>query len=218
MVTAKAIPYIPKHGGRALGINAEAIPLICDVWLKAREIGVLRQSQRHLCEAAEIIMRGLAHVGIIALVDEATGYQYDRDRDALAKILEAFVAKELRKWVKTFPPDFYREMFRLRGWEFPDTAAKPPLVGKLTDNVVYQRLAPGVRDELRSRNPSDEKGRRRHKHHQYLTENVGFPRLREHLASVTSLMKISKNWKDFLVYLEKVHPKYNTTMQLPFDE
>lgn len=37
------------------------------------------------------------------------GDQDLRARDALAKILEAFVAKEIRKWVKTFPVEFYKE-------------------------------------------------------------------------------------------------------------
>jgi hypothetical protein len=39
------------------------------------------------------LLRGFARVGIIALVDEATGFQRDRTKDALSKILEAYIAK-----------------------------------------------------------------------------------------------------------------------------
>ena len=108
--------YIPLHGGRsAFGVRADLVPAVCDVWLKAREAGALtRKQQQRSAHRAEVLMRGLAHVGIIAMVDEATGYQDVRSRDALAKILEAFVAKELQPWVSTFPPDFYKEMFRLK--------------------------------------------------------------------------------------------------------
>ena len=79
--------------------------------LEARKEGALTGRQQHIAERCEIIVRGFARVGIIALIDEATGYQADRARDALAKILEAFVTKELRRWVKTFPADFYEKSY-----------------------------------------------------------------------------------------------------------
>ena len=95
----------------------------------------------------------MAHVGIIALVDEATGFQDFRSRDALAEFLEAFVAKEIQKWVKTFPPDFYKQMFRLRGIPYAETVKKPAYIGHLTNDLVYARLAPGVLATLRAKNP-----------------------------------------------------------------
>src|SRR5439155_16246024 len=114
----------------------------------------------------------LAHVGIIALVDEATGYQEVRTKDALAKILEAFIDKELQPWIRTFPADFYRELFRLRGLDYEsENVKRPQYFGILTNNIVYERLAPGVLDELRVVTPKDEKGRRRHKFFQRLTTN-----------------------------------------------
>jgi len=106
-----------------------------------------------LAERAAILQHGFAIVGITALVDEATGYQDERDKLALAKILERFIAKELRPYAKRFPTAFYKEMFRLRNWKWPDLPAdqrrRPILVGNLTDNVVYDRLAPGVKQKLK---------------------------------------------------------------------
>ena len=107
--SSRPVKFIPKQGGFALGFRAEILPMVCDVYLKAREAGDLPHNQQHVARQAEILVRALAHVGIIALVDEATGFQADRARDALARILEAFVAKELRRWVRTFPLDYYRE-------------------------------------------------------------------------------------------------------------
>ena len=43
-----------------------------------------------------------------------------------------------------------------------------------------------------------------------------FDRLREHLASVTTLMDIAPNWKWFMQKLDQRHPRYGRTMLLPF--
>jgi hypothetical protein len=213
---SRPITFRLPGGSRASGYNAELLPKVCEVYLKAREAGVLPQNQQHVAMQAEILVRGLAHIGIIALVDEVTGYQEIRARDALAKILEAFIAEELQAYVVTFPPDFYRHLFRLRGLEYPKmTVKKPQYFGHLTNDIVYSRLAPGVLDELKRITPKDEKGRRRHKYFQRLTSNTGYPKLREHLGSVVTLMKLSKSWPDFLEMLDHIHPRIGDTIPLP---
>lgn len=209
------LKYRTTGGNVAHGIRADLIPKICNVWLDARRDGVLGPRQLLVAERAEMLMRGLAQVGIIALVDEATGFQDVRARDALAKILEEFVSKELRKWVKTFPPEFYRELCRLRDLPYPAYKfKKPAYFGHLTNNIVYDRLAPGVRHELKRVTPRDEKGRHAYQLHRHLTEDSGHPKLREHLASVVTLMKISDNWDEFMKHLDRAHPKYGDTMEL----
>jgi hypothetical protein len=79
------------------------------------QVRKLTKSQKIVGKKADILVRALASVGILALVDEATGYQYDRARHALEEILDKFISKELRKWAKTFPDEFYEQMFKLRG-------------------------------------------------------------------------------------------------------
>ncbi len=112
----------PK-GQRAFGYKAQLLPAVCDVYLRARNDGVL-QRQEHVAAQCEILVRGLATVGIIALVDEATGYQDYRARRALEQILDRFIAKELSKWAKTFPDEFYENMFRLRNWPYDPKKSK----------------------------------------------------------------------------------------------
>lgn len=207
---AQPIPFdLPTSMGvntRANGYRAEVLPQLCEAWLSARAEGALAKSQEPTARAAEIIVRGLARVGIIALVDEATGYQDVRARDALAKILEAYVASELQPWVKTFDVDFYKEMFRLRDLPFdPTSVARPGYFGHLTNDVVYKRVAPGVFDEIKAQRAKDDK-KRKGKFHQQLTQEVGHPKLREHIASVTTVMKLSEDWSDFKVKLDRVHP------------
>jgi len=204
----------------ALGYRAEILPMVCEVYLQARDAKALPPNQRHVAVQAEILMRALAHVGIIALVDEATGYQDVRARNALNEILEQFIADELRRWTKMFPDDFYRQMFRLRGWEWKVQSIKqrPGVVGKYTNDLVYQRLAPGVLDELRRKNPSQPGGRRKHKHHQWLNEDIGDPKLREHLASVITLMRASSEWTQFKRLIDRALPRFGNTIEMQLDD
>lgn len=216
---ATPIVFSPPHGGRASGYNALLLPDVCEIFLAAREAGVLPYQQRDMATRAEILVRGLARVGIVALVDEATGYQELRTRDALARILEAYIDKELNAWVSTFPADFYRELFRLRGLDYDsESVRRPQYFGLLTNNIVYERLAPGVLNQLRIVVPKDERGRRKHKFFQRLTTNVGYPKLREHLGSVVTLMKLSNDWADFELKLDRIHPRIGDTIPLPFDD
>lgn len=216
---AKSTPvkFRTPNGSIASGYRAEVLPGVCEVYLKAREEGTLNRQQVHVAKQAEILIRGLANIGIIALVDEATGYQEIRAKNALAKILEAFIAKELQAYIDAFPRDFYQELFRLRGLEYPrDSVKRPQYFGYLTNDIVYKRIAPGVLDELKRITPRANTGRLKHKYYQRLTSNVGYPKLREHLGAVVAIMKLSSSWADFIDKLDRLHPRYGETMKLAF--
>lgn len=219
-LTTSATPIIFRldSGQRTVGYNARLLPQVCDVYLEARAAGALLPSQRHIGERAEILMRGLATVGIISLVDEATGYQRIRERRALATILEQFIAKELQSWTRTFPYEFYEQIFHLRGWPGPNGAKRPSVIGHYTNDIVYARLAPGVLDELKRRNPSQPSGRRKNRHHQWFTPDLGHPKLKEHLAAVIALMRAAPNWVGFQRSLNRAFPKLGDTIPLPIDE
>jgi P63C domain-containing protein len=215
MLSTTPIFYRTKAGGRGVGYDAELLPSVAEVYLKFRdnsldEKGEMPRRYKDIITACDILIRGLAHVGIVALVDEATGYQAVRDRLALQAILDKFLEKEFAAWAKRFPDEFYSEIFRLRGWKWASLRGRrPPLVAVLTNNVVWSRLAPGLLDELKTRNPKDEKGNRRAKHHQFLTVDIGHPALAQHLHAVTALMRVSTNWKDFQILLNQAFPKRN---------
>jgi|LauGreDrversion4_1035100.scaffolds.fasta_scaffold56305_2 hypothetical protein len=197
--------------GEVKGFEASLLPDICEIWLKARDAGVLTEKQLITARKADLIMRALSAVGIAALVDEATGYQNVRSKDALQKILDTYLNKEFATWARRFPDDFYREMFRLRGWNFdqPNLIKRPGCVGNYTNDIVYDRLAPGIVDELRKRNPKNEKGATKARDHQLLTEDIGIPALGQHLHTVIAFMKASTKWDDFKRMLERALPKKN---------
>lgn len=202
-----------------VGYAAEALPEICNVWLQARQDGKLNPQQADRAQAAEIVMRGLAELGIVALVDEATGYQDTRDRDALQAILDKYLQKEFAAWAKRFPDAFYREIFRLRGWSWNAmSVARPGVVGKYTNDIVYERLAPGILEELRSLNPKQDDGNRVRRHHQFLTDDVGHPALAQHLHAVIGLMRASATWEQFKSMLDRAFPKKGTQLDLLLDD
>lgn len=201
------------------GYEATTLLAVAESVLNARDEGVLKTEQeKRYAIYCDALMRAFAKVGIIALVDEATGFQKDRKKDALAQILEAFIAKELQPYVKTFPSEYYEELFRLRGLSFPtDSVKRPPYFGILTNDIVYKRIAPGVLDELKTLTPRSESGRHKQKLFQWLTDNKGYPKLKDHLVSVVTIMKLSDNWHDFVAKINRLHPKYEATLPLPLE-
>jgi len=208
----KPIRYIPLHRGKAAyGLKAEVFPQICEVWLKARDAGALRGRQHNTAAMADILLRGLSRIGIIALIDEATGYQEERGKYELQQILRAYISEELLPWTARFPMEFYRQMFRLWGWKFPPSGDKgaprgPRYAGKLTKRLVYEQLPPGVIEELERLNPADAKWQRKHKHSQFLTTDIGNPHLEKQVAITTTLMKISPNKRIFERHFSRAFP------------
>lgn len=212
------ILFKSKNGTQSIGYRAELLPQVCGVFLDADEApDVITASQRHIVNRCKILIRGFATVGIIALIDEATGYQEVRDRLALQKILDKYLTDEWAKWTKTFPDDYYKELFRLKSIPYPpipSSTKKPSYVGHWTNDIIYSRLAPGVLAELKKKNPRLPSGNRSRKYFQYLTSDYGHPELKELLSNVIFLMKGYLNWEDFKGGLDRAKPKYGKTLHL----
>lgn len=212
-------PIVFKDGRRhVVGYEATILPKVCRVWLDARDAGVLQSQQLERAHKADLLIRALADVAIVALVDEATGFQDERDRDALYHLLAIYLSEERLAWARRFPNEYYRQLYRLRRWKWPAGKAKTPLVGKLTNKLVYERLPEGVMQELQVRNPTEPgTGRRKWKHHQFLSEDIGQPDLRDHLLQLVAIMRISPDWRTFLSHFENAFPKVGAQTEMIFE-
>jgi hypothetical protein len=216
------IEYRDLDGRKVLGYRAELLPLVCDVWLKARDAEKLR-GQEHIAQRAEMLIRALSKVGIVALIDEATGYQQVRPRDALQAYLEMLIRKELAAWVKRFPDEFYENIYKLKNWPWPGMGKnRYSVVAQYTRDLVYERLGPGVLEELERKSPKNEKGHRPNKLHQWLTEDVGNPMLAQHLHSLLMFQRLAiangYGWHRFVKMVDQVLPKRGNTLELALDE
>ena len=220
MALSEPIRFIrPGRGGKlAVGFEATILADICDALLSARQSKVLTPKQHISADQCEMLTRSFAKVGIIALVDEVTGYEEVRDRLALQAILDKYLTDEWAKWTRIFPDEFYKELFRLKGIPYPpSTMNKPSYVGHWTNDIIYKRLAPGVLHELRTKNPPLSSGNRKLRHHQFLTRDYGNPELKALLSNVIFLMKGCTTWEDFKRRIDKARPKYGDTIPLPLD-
>ena len=164
----------PNGGPSIVGYEATVLVDICDIIIQAQNDNKLLKNQIHIAENASKLIRAFAKTGIIALIDEATGYQYDREKDALQKILKAYISEELLPWQQRFPHEFYKQIFRLNRWDYTvdNLRKKPGVVGSWTNKFVYNMLPKGVIDELKRNTPKDSQGRRKHHFHRLLTDDI----------------------------------------------
>lgn len=203
--------YRPSAGGsqsETYGYEVTLLIDICDAIISSSETGQLNDES--IIKNANIIIRAVAKVGIIALVDEATGYDKEKKRakDELQKFLKQFLSDEASKWVKTFEDSFFEMIYKMRGWNWNMTNKRPGVVGQWINNIVYERIAPLTLSALNEKNPKNEKGYRKDKHHQFFTEDIGKPKLKEYLASVEALGRASNyNWDIFMELLDRAFPK-----------
>jgi hypothetical protein len=209
-----------KGNSRINGYEATVLADICDAFLEARKHIELSPRQQIIAEQCEILIRGFARVGIIALVDEATGYQYAREKDELQKIIDAYVAEELRPWQKTFPDVYYREIFRLRGWNFTVSGIKkrPGVVGRWTNKLIYEQLPKGVLQELKDKTPKTESGNYKTRFFQSLTSDIGEPHLQSQLNSVITLLQVSNNWEEFIEAFNRLVDRRRGQLELNVDD
>lgn len=180
----------------AFGVNAELFPDICGVWLAARRDNELHPSQAHLAEQAEILMQAFARVGIVALVDEATGYQLDRAHDALRLLLSKYIAEGLQQWIKMFPDSFFVELDRLYGNPTTSPRSRPQYYGRFINKYIYDPIEHGyVKAELDKMNITDE-GKRRARFHQWLTDE-GRTILTRQIGKVEGIMEMCDDIEHF---------------------
>lgn len=214
-------PIICYKGSQKInGYEATILADICDAFLEARKNIPLSPRQKIIADQCEILIRGFARVGIIALVDEATGYQYDRERYELQKILTAYVSDEILKWQLTFTDEFYKEIFRL--WSLPFIPRyiknKPSFVGKLTTKYIYDQMPKGVIEKIKENIGKTEKGNYKYRWHQGLTPDIGKEHLKKQIHEVTALMSISKSKEQFNAFFQQKYNSAPVQLELEFNE
>lgn len=198
------------------GYEASVLVSICNAFLEARRNIPLGNRQEIIAKQCEILIGGFAELGLIALIDEATGYQHDREKDALQKIINAYVCEELRAWQKTFPDVYYKEIFRLRGWDYTVKGInrRPGVVGTWTNQLIYEQLPEGVFEELKRVTPKTKTGNYAARFFQSLKPNTGEHDLRLQIQTVITLLQASDTWDEFIEKFNKVTKRRKVKLEL----
>ena len=180
------------HGGLAQFFPAGVVPDIASGVIAAALEGRLHKSRLGMVAPCLKIIHALASTGEVALIDEATGYQYHRAPDALQELIGKLLRQSGSSWERRFQPDYYRAIYRLFGWRYQGHVQNPPhVLGQITLRWVYaQVLPPELLDEIRNRKGLSEK------HHQWLSAR-GLERLTQQIHSVTAIARCSANYRDF---------------------
>jgi hypothetical protein len=213
----------PKVGVPSDGFEATVLQDLCEALLQARDADLLKtDAERRYVQFADMLIRSFARVGIIALVDEATGFQADRPADALERYLEKLISKELAAWAKKFPDEFYENIYKLKGWPWPGMGKnRYSVVGSYTCDLVYERLAPNLLPVLEEKSPKDDRGSRPSKLHQWLSTDIGNPMLAQHLHTLVMFQRLAiangHSWARFVKTVDQVLPKKGSTLELPLN-
>lgn len=221
MMSSKPIFYRTRSGKKGVGYDSALILGVANVYLAfgeamLRDHGKVPTTYAKMVAAAKVIKSAFAEVGVAAIIDEATGYQDVRNRLALQEMFEAVLRKELAAWAKRFPDEFYKQIYRLRHWEWRGRQINPPqIVAHYTNDFVYDRIAPGLRQELENRMPKGQSGAKKGRLHQLLTDDIGHPLLAQHVHMVTMFMKAASSWDEFKTNLDKVAPRQGANYELP---
>lgn len=197
---------IPGTQLRGSGLKTDAFEEVLRAYVRALHEGAeLTDRQRQVAIKCAVISAGLIRTGLEALVDEATGYQYERAEDALQVKLRAFIADELRAWEKTFPDELWEEFGRLTNWSGP-LHSRPRWWGKMVIELIYDTLDPDVAAYLKANKP--EPGVRWHRQ---LTENLG---VRQLVSRCYEVVGMAKDCRDMRELRDKVAHHYgNQTVQ-----
>lgn len=193
----ESIDFAIPSGGRAQGRNASWFVDFCAAYVDAAVAGTLHPKQTHLAVQAQRVLKAVAKVGIVALVDEATGYEFVREHGLLARLFEQGLREEADRWEPRWHAAVVEPLcgvFDPKG----EWARQPEVfpVGLLSPIGKLYRILMGIDlyGELKRRNPSGEE-RTGHKHHQWMTEAM-LRNLSKYLEVIRALAQQYQGNKD----------------------
>ena len=140
---------------------------ICNVWLKMRDADVLKED-RCLWPLTRTLSAGAGRSRHYGLVDEATGFQDVRAKDALARILERSWRRRFSR-ILNFSHRFLQGTLSTAGRRIPRRHAASAVLRQAgQQSGLLSASSPGVLAELQRKNPVTENGRRKGKNYKWL--------------------------------------------------
>jgi len=212
---------LPEVEGLEREVKGLPADLAIDIWrgfVQAMEASFanpdahrLTSRQMQMAAKASMLLAACAKVGLDALIDEATGYQYERAQDALQVKLRVYLETEMRKWEKTFPDDLWIEFARLTNWKGTVTQ-RPKYWGKLVMELVYGYLDKDVAKWLKENAPVPQHGRN---YHQWLSGQYGLKKLVEHIWMLVGVARTCASMPELRERMAELNGRQMVQFQLP---
>lgn len=200
------------------GLPHDLMIEVCQGFVAALQASLTRGSaqkltlrQQEMAVKASMFLSACAKVGLEALIDEATGYQYERPDDALQIKLKAFIAEELRAWEKTFPDDLWIEFGRLTNWRGA-LHSRPKWWGRLVIELIYDTLDPDVADYIKANKPPMGV-----KWHSMLTDNIGVRQLVSRCYEVIGMAKTCTDMRELRDKVAQHYGRHPVQFRMYFD-
>jgi hypothetical protein len=208
-----------KAIGRTVrGYDTSTFVEVLKVLMDARRTNKLAPTQMFLADRAEAMLLSLANTTLDSIVYQETGFWKAIEGQRISEILEKYLQDHPRKWAKTFPDDFWSKLIRVKGYPSYFALKRPSFVGHWVNDIVYDRLAPGIKEKLNEVNPRLVSGRRKNTHHQHTTKDHGLPELKAHLIKVMAYMDAAADDGQFVKMLNRGTPKFGKTYEMPLDD
>jgi hypothetical protein len=196
------------------GLDTSTFIEILRAILKAK----LTKTQKHLGERAQMMLIALANTTLDSIVYQESGYWKTIEGQRVSEILDKYLQDHARTWAKTFPDEFWVKLIKVKGYPSYIALKRPAFVGHWVNDIVYDRLVPGARRKLKELNPRLPAGYRKHRNHQFTTEDYGLPELKAHLIKVMAYMDAAANDTQFMRMLNRGTPKFGDTYEMPLDD
>ncbi len=224
MLSTTPILFRLRSGARTVGYDALLLPKICKVYqdlrdslmtkltkgndAQVREAKGIYKRYEKIILACDALSHGFGQRGIIALVDDATGYRADQTKEDILRVIAKYMSPHLVTLARMFPPEFFEEIYRIHGWEYkPGSVKHPQYVGHFILRYIYEPLPPGVLEEMKTKLPKNERGNRKSQLWRTLSIDTGIPHLDRQIADVLMMMRLSTDKKEFLLHFERIFGK-----------
>jgi len=171
-------------------------------------------------ESCERFLAAAADIGLVALIDEATGYIREKQKHEYRDLFRDFIREQMRDWEKEFPDEFFDGIYKIYNLRRESNKNHPQFFAKFIRKYVYHPLADShgvLLSMLDDKNPVIGKGRK-HKLHQFLDEKVGLTKLRAHVWKVVGILSSVNTKAGFQKGFRNAFPRAFDQMDLELDD
>ncbi|RUT61752.1 hypothetical protein C1143_09540 [Clostridium botulinum] len=192
------------------GYNSEDFMDVCSAFVTANlNNEKLSEAQQEIVKNANKFILATAKIGIVALIDEATGYQAERNSKELQLKMKYFLTEDeiAKEWERTFPNELWYEFGRLTNWK-GSLKKRPKYWGKLVNALIYDLLDKDIAEYLRKNKVP--KYNKHIKYFQWFNE-YGTKELTQHIWQIIGMAKLCKNMDEL-----KFWPVKNSIKRLTF--